>query len=110
MKDPFYRGINNENLNFKLVNFEQAMNIKKSDSTAIVLDVRTPEEFNEGHLHDAVLIPYDEIEKYAPNALPDKTVPILIYCRAGRRSLIAANTLINLGYSNIYEFGGHTLW
>jgi len=76
---------------------------------AIVLDVRTQREFDEdGHVAGAVLIPflYTEIAERASEILPDKDRVILIYCRAGRRSRIAADKLIDMGYLNVYDFGG----
>lgn len=76
----------------------------------IVLDVRTKEEFNHEHIENAVLIPYDKIKDSAQSALPDKNAMVLIYCRTGRRSEIAARELIKMGYTNVYDFGGIVDW
>ena len=77
---------------------------------AAVLDVRTKEEYDEKHIPCALLIPYDMIEKGAPRLLPDKDEEILIYCRSGRRSAIAAKTLAEMGYTRAFDFGGIIDW
>ena len=76
----------------------------------VILDVRTQDEFDEGHIENAVLLPYDEIAEKAESVLTDKKQIILIYCRAGRRSEIAARELIELGYKRVYDFGGIIDW
>ena len=76
----------------------------------ILLDVRTDEEYKEKHIKGAVLIPDDEIGSRAETELPDKNALILIYCRSGRRSANAANELIGMGYTNVYDFGGIIDW
>ena len=75
-----------------------------------LLDVRTDEEFLERHIQGAFLIPYSEIKKRAALDLPNKDGLILIYCRSGRRSAIAAKDLIQLGYTRVYDFGGINDW
>ena len=76
----------------------------------VVLDVRSAEEFEEGHIPGAVLLPYSEVRENAPNVISDKAQIILVYCRSGRRSEIAARTLIDLGYTRVYDFGGIIDW
>ena len=76
----------------------------------IILDVRTEAEFAEAHIENAILIPDTDIIKRAPNMLTDKKQAILVYCRAGVRSERASNTLIELGYTNVYDFGGIIDW
>lgn len=76
----------------------------------ILLDVRTDEEFREKRIDGAVLIPDYEIQERAETELPDKEALILIYCRSGRRSAAAANELVNMGYTNVYDFGGIIDW
>ena len=76
----------------------------------IILDVRTKYEFKGGHIPGAVLLPNESIGKETIDILPDKDQIILIYCRSGRRSKEAAAKLVNLGYTNIYEFGGIIDW
>jgi len=77
----------------------------------LILDVRTAAEFAEGHIYSAILLPYDVVGTYSPEILTDKTQTILVYCRAGRRSLIAAEKLQELGFAVIYNLdGGLNSW
>ena len=76
----------------------------------IVVDVRTQDEYASGHIAKSLLLPYDEIEKKAANLLPDKSGAIIVYCRSGNRSKIAAETLIKLGYTNVADMGGISDW
>ena len=76
-----------------------------------VIDVRTPAEFAAGHIPNAVNIELDAIVGgNIPEALADKSAKYLLYCRSGRRSAIAANALINMGYTNVFDFGGINDW
>ncbi len=88
----------------------QAKEIMDTETNYIILDVRTQEEFDEGHIEDAILIPDYEIEQKAEGTLTDKEQLILVYCRSGRRSKLAAEGLANLGYTNVKEFGGIIDW
>ena len=81
-----------------------------SESGYIILDVREQYEYDEGHIPGAILIPYGEIADRAEKELPDKDQLILVYCRSGRRSKIAAEELVKLGYTNVKEFGGIIDW
>lgn len=74
----------------------------------IILDTRTKEEYDEGHIQNTILLPYDEIATKADELLPEKDKTILVYCRTGRRSEIAAKELIQMGYTKVYDFGGIT--
>lgn len=76
----------------------------------IILDVRTEEEFRQGHIEDAILIPDYDLDKLAREKLPDKDAMILIYCRSGNRSKLASHLLIGMGYQNVYDFGGIIDW
>ena len=77
----------------------------------LILDVREQEEYDSGHISDAVLLPVGTItEESAAEVIPDKDTTVLVYCRSGNRSKTAAKTLAGLGYTNIYEFGGITTW
>ena len=89
---------------------EEAELIMESEESYIILDVRTREEYEQGHIPGAILIPDTEIEAKAEEALTDKDQLILVYCRSGRRSKIAAEALVELGYTNIKEFGGIIDW
>ena len=75
-----------------------------------ILDVRTEAEFAAAHIENAVLIPDTDIRELAQSLLPDKKQVILVYCRAGVRSERAARALLELGYTNVYDFGGITDW
>ncbi len=89
---------------------EEAVSYMVNDNESIILDVRTEEEFANGHIKGAVLIPHEEIEAKAESMIADKERLILVYCRSGRRSKIAAEKLVELGYSNVKEFGGIIDW
>lgn len=89
---------------------EQAKMIMDTENDYIIIDARTTEEFAEGHIADAILIPEYEIADRAEKELPDKDALILVYCRSGRRSKIASEELVKLGYTNVKEFGGTIDW
>ena len=89
---------------------EEAKNIMDTQSGYIILDARTQEEYDEAHIPGAIVIPNTEIEARAESELTDKDQLILVYCRSGRRSKLAAEILVELGYTNIYEFGGIIDW
>jgi len=76
----------------------------------IILDVRIKEEYDGGHIKDAILLPDTDIVEQAETVLPDKTAKILVYCRSGRRSASAAKELIAMGYTNVLDFGGIIDW
>lgn len=88
----------------------QAKKNLDTDQSIILLDVRTPEEFEEAHIPNSLLIPDYDIEKLASEKLPDQDSTIYIYCRSGRRSKIAAEKLIDMGYSKVYDIGGIIDW
>ena len=89
---------------------EEAKKIMDTEEGYIILDVRTQEEYDEGHIPGAIVISHEEIEEKAEKVLTDKNQLILVYCRSGRRSKIAAEALVELGYTNIKEFGGIIDW
>lgn len=99
-----------EVLTYEQITAQEAKNIMDSDVDYIIIDARTEEEFAEGHIKDAILIPEYEIAHRAEKELPEKDALILVYCRSGRRSKIASDELIKLGYSNVKEFGGIIDW
>ena len=76
----------------------------------VVVDVRTREEYESGHIENAVLVPNESIGSETPEALPDKEATLLVYCRSGRRSKDAAEKLLKLGYQSVYDFGGVIDW
>ena len=89
---------------------KEAKTIMDTETDYIIIDARTEEEFAEGHIENAILIPEYEIKDRAEKELPDKDALILVYCRSGRRSKIASEELVNLGYTNVKEFGGIIDW
>lgn len=80
---------------------------KKIDGGAFVLDVRTPQEYAEGHIANSVLIPYDEVADRVSELGVDKTRQIILYCASGRRAAKALQTLRGLGFQNVYNAGGY---
>ena len=94
-------------MSFIMVSMAEGLEIAKKNPDAIILDVRRDTEYNAGHIPGAVLFTMETISpKTAAKVLPDKDKLILIYCRSGRRSKIAAQNLLDLGYTNLIEFGG----
>ena len=89
---------------------EEAKAIMDIEEDYIILDVRTQEEYDQGHIPGAIVISHEEIAGKAEEVLTDKDQLILVYCRSGRRSKIAAEALVELGYTNIKEFGGIIDW
>ena len=77
----------------------------------IILDVREQDEYDSGHIPGAVLLPVGTIdETTAAEVIPEKDSTVLVYCRSGNRSKTASAALAELGYTNIYEFGGINTW
>ena len=95
---------------YEQISAEKAKELMDTEKDYIILDARTQEEFDEGHIDGAILIPEYEVSTRAEKELPDKDQLILVYCRSGRRSKIAAQALVDLGYTNIKEFGGIIDW
>ena len=95
---------------FEQISAAEAKNIMDTEASYRIVDARTEEEFSEGHIKGAILIPEYEVADKAEALLPDKSELILVYCRSGRRSKIAAEELIKLGYTNVKEFGGIIDW
>ena len=88
---------------------EKAQEMMKSEDVVIV-DVRTQEEYVQGHIPGAICVPNESIVDAQPEELPDLGQTILVYCRSGRRSKEAAQKLADMGYTNVYEFGGIIDW
>ena len=95
---------------YKQVSMSEAAEIIKSESDYIILDVRRPDEFAEGHIPGAINIPNESIGNDEVAALPDKNRLIWVYCRSGRRSKEASSKLVKSGYTNIVEIGGILDW
>ena len=97
-------------IGYEQISGAEAKALMDRESGYIILDVREQYEYDEGHIPGAILIPYGEIADRAEKELPDNDQLILIYCRSGRRSKIAAEELVKLGYTNVKEFGGIIDW
>ena len=95
---------------YENITAEEAKRIMDTSEDYLILDVRTQEEYDQGHIPGAVAIAHTEIEAKAESLLKDKDQLILVYCRSGRRSKLAAESLVQLGYTNIREFGGILDW
>ena len=89
---------------------EEAKEMMAREDGHIILDVRRFDEFDEGHIPGAVCVPNESIGGAMPKELPDLEQIILVYCRSGRRSKEASQKLAELGYVNVYEFGGIIDW
>ena len=115
-EDTLIKGINlikNEDTQMKKAEYhkisaEEARKMLDENTDAILLDVRTAEEFASQRIDGAILIPDYELKDRAEAELPDKNALIVLYCRSGNRSKSAANTLVSMGYTNVYDFGGIT--
>lgn len=92
------------------ISAEEAKKIIDANSEVILLDVRTQQEFADGHIPGAICVPVETIGSNPPSELPDKDATILVYCRSGNRSKQAAEKLVALGYTDIREFGGINSW
>ena len=97
-------------ISYEQINGAEAKALMDRESGYIIIDARTQSEYDEGHIPGAILIPEYEIAQRAESELPDKNQLILVYCRSGRRSKIAAEELVKLGYTNVKEFGGIIDW
>lgn len=92
------------------ISAKEAKEIIDTERNIIILDVRREDEYQTGHIEDAVCIPNEVISNQAESLLPDKEQEILVYCRSGNRSRQAANKLLDLGFTNVKDFGGIIDW
>lgn len=99
-----------DNLGYEQISMEDAKVIMDEEKGYIILDVRTPDEFAEKHIPNAINIPNETIGTEEIAELPDKEQKILVYCRSGNRSKQAAEKLVQLGYTNVVEIGGINDW
>ena len=93
-------------LSFQQISMDAAITQMAEEDNFILLDVRTPEEFADGHIPSAINIPNESIGESDIAKLPDKEQRIYVYCRSGNRSKQASAKLVNLGYTNVVEIGG----
>ncbi len=96
--------------NIQYVSMNDIEKIMNENENYIILDVRTIEEYNDGHIPSAICIPNETIDENVVNKIPNKEQLILIYCRSGNRSKQATIKLKDLGYLNLIEFGGIIDW
>ena len=95
---------------YEQIDAHEAYGIMQSGAEYVLIDARTQQEYDEGHIEGAVLLPEYEVSKRAESLIEDKDALILVYCRSGRRSKIAAAALCELWYTNVKEFGGIINW
>ena len=95
---------------YEQISQDEAKRIMDTEEDFVIIDARTQSEFREGHIEGAILIPEYEITERAEKEIPEKDTLILVYCRSGRRSKIASDALVKLGYTNVKEFGGIIDW
>ena len=95
---------------YRQIGMDEAVQIMNEQSGYIILDVRREDEFAAGHIPGAINLPNESIGTEEISALPDKAQLILVYCRSGNRSKQASKKLVDLGYTNIVEFGGILDW
>ena len=99
------------NMSYQQITAEQAKTMMNEQPDAVILDVREQQEYDSGHIPNAVLLPVGSItEQTTAEVIPDKETVVLVYCRSGNRSKTASAALVELGYSKIYEFGGIKSW
>ena len=101
---------NKQEVIYMNITAQEAKTIMDTEQDYIILDTRTQEEYDEGHIPGAIVISHEEIKEKAEAILTDKNQLILVYCRSGRRSKLASEDLVELGYTNIKEFGGILDW
>ncbi len=94
----------------KAISAQEAKQMMDTTRDLVILDVRTSSEFRQGHIKNALLLPYTSIEQQASRLPEDKATTILVYCQSGGRSAVAAKTLCKLGYTSVYNFGGIMGW
>ena len=97
-------------LGYRQISMDEAVKMMRDEKNYIILDVRRPDEYAEGHIPGAINVPNEEIGTTEIAEIPDKSQLILVYCRSGRRSKEASEKLVKLGYTNIVEFGGINDW
>ena len=103
-------GVGNSSIGYKQITMAEAVKIMEEENGYIILDVRRPDEYAEGHIPGAINVANESIGTDEIPELPDKSQLILVYCRSGRRSKEASKKLVKLGYTNIIEFGGILDW
>lgn len=103
-------GTESEVQTYRQISQDEAKEMMAKDDGHIIVDVRRTDEYAEGHIKGAICIPNESIGTEQPTKLPDLDQIILVYCRSGNRSKQAAQKLADMGYKNVYEFGGILDW
>lgn len=93
-----------------VISAEEARQIKRDDSAALILDVRTPEEHRQIHIEGSLLLPLDKLPMKAAEEIPDRETLVLVYCHSGARAHQAVSILLQMGYQNVFSFGGIINW
>lgn len=99
-----------EQASYQTITASEAKELMETLDSYTIVDVRTLEEYNEGYIEGAILLPDYEVSAKASEVLKDPSANVLVYCRSGRRSKLAAQALVDLGYTNVYDFGGIIDW
>lgn len=97
---------NSSDSEVQLISSTAAEKLIADEPDLFILDVRTQEEYDEGHLKNSVLVPIDVLEDQIEKAIPDKDTKVLVYCRTGNRSGQAALTMLGMGYTDLYDLDG----
>lgn len=95
---------------YQKISAQEAKKMMDSTDTYTLIDVRTKEEYEQGHIPGAILVPNETIDTEMPKELTDTKATILVYCRSGNRSAQASEKLAKMGYENVYDFGGINEW
>ncbi|MCL1792285.1 MAG: rhodanese-like domain-containing protein [Oscillospiraceae bacterium] len=96
--------------NIHIISPQEAQKMMSETNPHILLDVRTPAEYGQVRIEGAKLIPADELGRRASAELPDKNIPVLVYCHSGARASKAVELLTGMGYDNVLSFGGILDW
>ncbi len=102
--------VSEQTIGYKQISQDEAKEMMARDDGHIIVDVRRQDEYDEGHIPGAILIPNENINTTRPKELKDLDQIILVYCRSGRRSKEASDKLAKMGYTKVYEFGGIITW
>jgi len=95
---------------YRKISPQEAKEMLDNNPEITLLDVRNEDDYAEIRIPGSILIPKDVFEEKAAQALPDKDAVILVYCKLGIKSKPACETLIGMGYTNVYDMGGITDW
>ena len=99
-----------EKISYTKISQDEAKKMMEKDDGHVIVDVRREDEFASGHIPGAILIPNESIGTEKPAELPDPDQIILVYCRSGNRSAQASQKLADIGYTNVFDFGGIMTW